>query len=567
VSRPPIPGFVVSSKDSDDLPSMRTKEGFDRNAYKLMEKVGYDFQNPATLGKVVEVKPHGLNEIQKKIQEQGGSVGFSKVGLGFTPPQPVRISGRRKDKKVITQHISAEEVNESEEESASPKLKPSVFDRLQSPTPRKCPLVFTRIGKGKGRKVSVFNEIKDVPQKRRSLFARIKTGEDSSSSHLQQEKSSVFSCFGIMNEVQSSIPSCIKRFSSLDVKTDGSLRVKRRTMIFTGQQNNSDSSNEAKEVEIVPSNHITAHECEDSDSEIELAETPKTFEDGGQATVDELKELNLGTNDEPRPIYVSSFLTPEEEKQYSELLSEYKDVFAWSYKEMPGLDPKVAVHRLSIKKGISPKKQPQRRFHPELVPEIEKEVNKLIEAGFVREVKYPTWIANVVPVRKKNGQLRICVDFRDLNDACPKDDFLLPVTELMIDSTTGHEALSFMDCTAGYNQILMAPEDQEATAFRTPKGIFCYKVMPFGLKNAGATYQRAMQTVFDDMLHKKVECYVDDLVVKSKKRADHLQDLCLIFERLRKCQLKMNPLKCAFGVTSGKFLGFVVHHRGIEIDQ
>jgi len=123
-----------------------------------------------------------------------------------------------------------------------------------------------------------------------------------------------------------------------------------------------------------------------------------------------------------------------------------------------------------------------------------------------------------MPVRKKNRQLRICVDFRDLSDACPKDNFPLPVTELMLDSTTGHEPLSFMDCTARYNQILMASEDQEVTAFCTPKGIFRYKVMPFELKNTGATYQRAMQTIFDDMLHRKVECYVDDLVVKSKKR-------------------------------------------------
>ena len=113
----------------------------------------------------------------------------------------------------------------------------------------------------------------------------------------------------------------------------------------------------------------------------------------------------------------------------------------------------------------------------------------------------------------------------------------------------------------------MASEDQEAMAFCTPKGIFCYKVMPFGLKNAGATYQRAMQTIFDDMLHKTVECYVDDLVVKSKKRVEHIQDLRQIFERLRRCQLKMNPLKCAFAITSGKFLGFIVHHRGIEIGQ
>ena len=113
----------------------------------------------------------------------------------------------------------------------------------------------------------------------------------------------------------------------------------------------------------------------------------------------------------------------------------------------------------------------------------------------------------------------------------------------------------------------MAPRDEELTAFRTPKGIYCYKVMPFGLKNVGATHQRAMQKIFDDMLHKNVKCYVDDLVVKSRKREDHLQDLCMVFDRLRRYQLKMNPLKCAFGVTSGKFLGFIVRHRDIEVDQ
>ncbi|XP_017978221.1 PREDICTED: uncharacterized protein LOC108662400 [Theobroma cacao] len=113
----------------------------------------------------------------------------------------------------------------------------------------------------------------------------------------------------------------------------------------------------------------------------------------------------------------------------------------------------------------------------------------------------------------------------------------------------------------------MDPKDEELTAFRIPKGIYCYKVMPFGLKNAGAIYKRAMQKIFDDVLHRNVECYVDDLVVKSKKRVDHLEDLCQVFERLRRYQLRMNPLKCAFGVSSGKFLGFIVHHRGIEIDQ
>ncbi|KAL0416581.1 UNVERIFIED_CONTAM: Transposon Tf2-11 polyprotein [Sesamum latifolium] len=141
------------------------------------------------------------------------------------------------------------------------------------------------------------------------------------------------------------------------------------------------------------------------------------------------------------------------------------------------------------------------------------------------------WISSIVPVRKKNGQIRVCVDFRDLNNACPKDDFPLPIVELIIDVTTGHEVLSFMDGSSGYNQIRMAPADEELTAFRTPKGIYCYKVIPFGLKNAGATYQRAMQRIFDDMLHKNVECYIDGLVAKSKKREDHLYDLRKVFER------------------------------------
>ena len=141
---------------------------------------------------------------------------------------------------------------------------------------------------------------------------------------------------------------------------------------------------------------------------------------------------------------------------------------------------------------------------------IENEVNKLIEAGFIREVKYLTWISSIVPVRKKNGQIRIWVDFRYLNDACPKDEFPLPILELMIDATTSYEAMSFMDGSYGYNQTRMSPKYEELTAFHTPKGTYCYNVIPFDLKNASATYQRAMQNIFDDLLHKNVKCYVDD---------------------------------------------------------
>jgi len=179
------------------------------------------------------------------------------------PPQPVRISGRRRDKKLVIQHISAEEVDVSEDENASRNPKPSVFDRLQSSTSKKRLSVFARIGKGKDHRCSVFNIIKNDPQPKPSVFARIGAGEKSSNSQLQHEKSFVFSRLGMINEVQSLIPSRMKCFSSLDVKTDGSLRVKRRTVVFMGQRKNSGPNEEAEEEKVISSNHITTHECDD----------------------------------------------------------------------------------------------------------------------------------------------------------------------------------------------------------------------------------------------------------------------------------------------------------------
>jgi ribonuclease HI len=211
-------------------------------------------------------------------------------------------------------------------------------------------------------------------------------------------------------------------------------------------------------------------------------------------------------------------------------------------------------------------KQQPRRFCPELQDDIIAEVEKLINVGFIKEVQYPRWLANIVPVMKKNGQVRVCVDFCDLNHAYPKDDFPIPITEMVVDATTGYGAMSFMDGSSGYNQIKMNEHDAMDTAFRTPKGNFYYTVMPFGLKNAGATYQHAMTVVLDDLIHQSVECYTDDIVVKIRERQNHQDDLRVVFNRLRKHQLKMNPLKCAFAVKSGVFLGFIVHHRSIEIE-
>ena len=160
----------------------------------------------------------------------------------------------------------------------------------------------------------------------------------------------------------------------------------------------------------------------------------------------------------------------------------------------------------------------------------------------------------------------LCVDFKNLNRACLKDEFPLPNMDLLIDSAVGSAMFSFMDGFNGYNQIRMAPRDTEKTAFRTPMGNFYYTVMPFGLKNMGATCQRVMTTIFHDMMHQELEDYVDDIVVKSRRREEHFHVLKRVFERCRAFKLRMNPLKYAFGVSSGKFLGFLVHSRGIDVD-
>ena len=136
-------------------------------------------------------------------------------------------------------------------------------------------------------------------------------------------------------------------------------------------------------------------------------------------------------------------------------MREYIDVFAWNYEDMPGLDPRVAIHRLNINSDVKPVKQQQQRFRPEVMEAIQSEVKKLIDSGFIREEQHPDWVANIVPVAKKNGKIQIYIDFHDLNEACPKDEFPLPITNVMIDNTCGFERMSFMDGFSGYNQIKM----------------------------------------------------------------------------------------------------------------
>jgi hypothetical protein len=174
-----------------------------------------------------------------------------------------------------------------------------------------------------------------------------------------------------------------------------------------------------------------------------------------------------------------------------------------------------------------------------------------------------------VPVEKKGTKkLRDCIDFRDLNKATPKDEYPMHIADFLVNSASVHRVLSFLDGYAGYNQIFMAKEDISKMAFICPGFVVLFEwiVMTFGLKNAGATYQRAMNLIFHELLGIIVEVYIDDIVVKSSGLDSHLANLRLAFEKMRRYGLKMNPLKCAFGVSAGKFLGFIVHEKGVEID-
>src|SRR5216117_1390972 len=233
---------------------------------------------------------------------------------------------------------------------------------------------------------------------------------------------------------------------------------------------------------------------------------------------------------------------------------------------MPGVPWEVIEHSLNVKEGAKPIKQRLRRFGQDRKEAIRDKLTKLTATNFIKEVYHPDWLANPNLVKKKNGKWHMCVDYTDLNKACPKDPFGLPRIDQVVDSTAESKLLCFLDAYSGYHQVSLAESDCIKTSFITPFGAYYYITMPFGLKNAGATYQRAMQRCLHDQLGRNVEAYVDDVVIKSRVREDLISDLSETFTNLRRFGWKLNPEKCVFGVPSGKLLGFIVSHRGIEVN-
>ncbi|PKI40456.1 hypothetical protein CRG98_039160 [Punica granatum] len=226
----------------------------------------------------------------------------------------------------------------------------------------------------------------------------------------------------------------------------------------------------------------------------EIEESLHLLEDRQLTSLEPTGEINVGSKEEPRTLKIGMGLDPTQWAQMIDFLTEYQE----------------------------------------------------INAGFLEVCNYSEWVENIVPVEKKDGRVRVYVDYRDLNKASSKDNFPLPHIDVLVNNTAHHTQFSFMDGFSGYNQIQMAEEDKFKTTFTTMWGTFCYRVMPFGLKDTGATYQRAMITLFHDMMHKEMEVYVDDLIAKSKKGEDYLVNLKRLFDRLREYKLRLNPAKCTF---------------------
>jgi len=178
-----------------------------------------------------------------------------------------------------------------------------------------------------------------------------------------------------------------------------------------------------------------------------------------------------------------------------EFLNKNQDVFAWSASDLRGVSCDIIEHKVDIDPKVRPKKQKLRKMADDKVTAVKAEVQWLLDAKVIREVKYPTWLANTVPVKKKNGKWRMCIDFTDLNKTCPKDDFPLPRIEKVVDDAANSQMMSLLDCFLGYHQIWTRKEDEEKTSFTTPFGTYYFVRMPEGLKNAGQTFSRMSAVV------------------------------------------------------------------------
>jgi hypothetical protein len=245
-----------------------------------------------------------------------------------------------------------------------------------------------------------------------------------------------------------------------------------------------------------------------------------------------------------RCLYINSELSASQQEQLTKLLKEQLGAFSWEYTDMKGIHPDTCIHHIYIQPGITPVRQPQRRMNPILKDFVKEELQKLLNVGFIYPIFDSKWVSPLVVVPKKlTGKWRMCVDFRELNKATLKDYFPFPFIDQVLDTLAGKRYFSFLDGYSGYNQIQIAPEDQDKTTFTCPWGTYAYKVLPFGLCNAPATFQRVVLGVFADLIHDCVEVYMDDFTVYGNTFEEALSNLEEVLIRCQESNLALSHEK------------------------
>ncbi|CAN6551763.1 unnamed protein product [Malus baccata var. baccata] len=299
---------------------------------------------------------------------------------------------------------------------------------------------------------------------------------------------------------------------------------------------------------------------------------------------DHLKYVFLGDN-ETLPVIVSSSLTTIEEEKLIRVLKEHKTAIGWTLVDIRGISPTTCMHRILLEEGAKPTREAQRRLNPPMMEVVKKEIIKLLDCGVIYPISDSRWVSPVQCVPKKSGVTvvknaenelvptriqtgwRVCIDYRKLNATTRKDHFPLPFIDQMLERLAGHSFYCFLDGYSGYNQIVIAPDDQEKTTFTCPFGTFAYRRMPFGLYNAPATFQRCMVSIFSDFVEKIIEVFMDDFSVFGDSFDGCLENLTLILKRCVDTNLVLNWEKCHFMVRQGIVLGHIVSERGIEVDK
>lgn len=236
-------------------------------------------------------------------------------------------------------------------------------------------------------------------------------------------------------------------------------------------------------------------------------------------------EVNFGTDKDPKMIRIGKGISNEERKRIIDLVQDYRDIIAFSYDELKSYRKDVIQHTIPLKEDVKPFRQKLRQINPKLAPMIQKELQKMVAVGIIAPTRHSSWCSSLVVVRKKNGGIRLCVDFRNLNIACEKDNYSLPNMETLLQKVTGSGIMSMLYGFSGYNQVLVNKEDQHITTFTTPWGTYEYLRMPFGLLIVGVTFQRAMDYAFKGIRGKFIEIFQDDSTVFSKDTLDHVSHL------------------------------------------